>query len=403
MSSTSKTKWREVPADVFCDSVRDGTHDSPKLLDSGYPLITSKSLKMGQVNLEIANLISEADFKEINRRSKVDQWDVLFSMIGTVGEVSLVSEEEPGYAIKNIGLFKCGNELKAKWLYYWFTNPHTKASIKQVHRGSSQQYIPLGELRQLPISVPNEPRIMRNVVDVLSTYDDLIENNRRRMALLEDAARQVYQEWFVRLRFPGYEHTRITDGVPDGWERQSLGEVCYDVREAVLPDALDLDTPYIGLEHIPRRSISLTEWGSAEQVTSMKLRFREGEIIFGKIRPYFHKVGIAFVDGVVSSDALVIRPTEEKLNGLVIMTVSSDAFVANTSQTMREGSKMPRADWKQMKEYPVAVPPDGLLTTFNDTICSITAQLKNLTFQNQKLRTARDLLLPKLMSGEIAV
>lgn len=174
-----------------------------------------------------------------------------------------------------------------------------------------------------------------------------------------------------------------------------------DVRDAVLPDALELDTPYIGLEHIPRRSISLTEWGSAEQVTSTKLRFHEGEIIFGKIRPYFHKVGIAFVDGVVSSDALVIRATEEKLNGLVLMTVSSDTFVANTSQTMREGSKMPRADWKQMKEYPVAVPPDGLLSTFNDTIASITAQLKNLTFQNQKLRMARDLLLPKLMNGEL--
>jgi type I restriction enzyme, S subunit len=109
------------------------------------------------------------------------------------------------------------------------------------------------------------------------------------------------------------------------------------------------------------------------------------------------------VDGVASSDAIVIRPTKEKLNGLFLMTVSSDPFVANTSQTMREGSKMPRADWKQMKEYPVAVPPDGLLATFNDTIGLITAQLKNLTFQNQKLRTARDLLLPKLMSGQITV
>jgi type I restriction enzyme, S subunit len=223
------------------------------------------------------------------------------------------------------------------------------------------------------------------------------------MALLEDAARQVYQEWFVRLRFPGYEHTCIVDGVPEGWERKNFGEICYDVREAVLPEALEPDTPYIGLEHIPRRSISLTEWGNAEQVTSTKLRFREGEILFGKIRPYFHKVGIAFVDGVASSDTIIIRPNSAKLHGLVLTTVSSDPFVANTSQTMKEGSKMPRADWKQMKEYLVAVPPDGLLCTFNDTISSITAQLKNLTFQNQKLRTARDLLLPKLMSGEIAV
>ena len=245
--------------------------------------------------------------------------------------------------------------------------------------------------------------IQQRIAAILSAYDGLIENNRRRMALLEDAARQVYQEWFVRLRFPGCEHTRIVDGVPEGWERKRLGDVCDDVREAVLPETLEPETPYIGLEHIPRRSISLIEWGNAEQVTSSKLRFREGEILFGKIRPYFHKVGIAFVDGVASSDTIIIRPNDEKLHGLVLMTASSDAFVANTSQTMKEGSKMPRADWKQMKEYPVAVPPDGLLCTFNDTIGSITAQLKNLTFQNQKLRTARDLLLPKLMSGEIPV
>ena len=138
-------------------------------------------------------------------------------------------------------------------------------------------------------------------------------------------------------------------------------------------------------------------------MTSSKHRFREGEILFGKIRPYFHKVGIAFVDGVASSDAIVIRPIDSKLRGLVLMTVSSDPFVAVTAQTMREGSKMPRADWKQMKAYLEPIPPDGLLNSFESLIRSIVEQLRILTFANQKLRTARDLLLPKLMSGEIAV
>jgi type I restriction enzyme S subunit len=285
-------------------------------------------------------------------------------------------------------------------LHYWYYRLKS-LSLGSYAGGAAQPLITHGILRGVKTSYHSDFQQQCRIASILSTYDDLIENNRRRMTLLEEVARQVYQEWFVRLRFPGYEHTRIVDGVPEGWERKTLREVCFDVRETVLPEALEPDTPYIGLEHMPRRSISLTEWEGAEKVTSTKLRFREGEILFGKIRPYFHKVGIAFVDGVVSSDALVIRPTEVKLNGLVLMTVSSDPFVANTSQTMREGSKMPRADWKQMKDYPVAVPPDGLLTTFNDTIGSVTAQLKNLTFQNQRLRTARDLLLPKLMSGEI--
>ena len=100
----------------------------------------------------------------------------------------------------------------------------------------------------------------------------------------------------------------------------TLGDLCKEARELVLPDEVKPDTPYIGLEHMPRRSISLNEWGKAEQVTSSKHLFRAGEILFGKIRPYFHKVGIAFVDGVSSSDAIVMRPLEEKLCGLVLMT-----------------------------------------------------------------------------------
>jgi type I restriction enzyme, S subunit len=248
-----------------------------------------------------------------------------------------------------------------------------------------------------------DPRAEARIADILSAYDDLIENNRRRMALLEGAARELYREWFVRLRFPGCEHSRIINSVPEGWDPKALGDLCVDIRETVSPDKTEGDTPYIGLEHMPRRSISLCNWGQASEVSSGKHRFRAGEILFGKIRPYFHKVGVAFVDGVASSDAIVIRPLEEKLGGLVLMTVSSDSFVAATSQAMREGSKMPRADWKQMQEYPVLLPPHGLLREFDGAIQSIVGQLKILTFTNQKLRAARDLLLPRLMSGEIAV
>ena len=246
-------------------------------------------------------------------------------------------------------------------------------------------------------------REQKRIADIFSAYDDLIENNRRRMALLEEAARQLYREWFVRLRFPGHEHTRITNGVPDGWERKTLADFCEEILESVSPDVLEPDTPYIGLEHMPRRSISLSDWGKVEKVSSNKHRFRAGEILFGKIRPYFHKVGIAFVDGVASSDAIVIRPLGDKLCGLVLMTVSSDDFVAVTAQTMKEGSKMPRADWKQMQQYLVLLPPHGLLNSFESVIHPLVEQLRTLSFANQKLRAARDLLLPRLMSGEIMV
>jgi type I restriction enzyme S subunit len=243
----------------------------------------------------------------------------------------------------------------------------------------------------------------RAIASILSSYDDLIENNNRRIKLLEESARLLYQEWFIRLRFPGYEHTRVVDGVPEGWEKKTLGDLCFEVREIVNPTELEPDTPYIGLEHIPRRSISLDTWSQAEKVTSTKHKYIAGDILFGKIRPYFHKVGIAFIDGVASSDAIVIRPISDELRSLVLLTVSSDGFVAVASKTAREGSKMPRADWKLMKEYHVPLPPEGMLEVFSETIEPIVEQLKLLVFQNQKLKAARDILLPRLMSGEIAV
>jgi type I restriction enzyme S subunit len=294
------------------------------------------------------------------------------------------------------------DDTKADFRFVFYALLMSYDRLKSLSKGAAQNNLNAAQVKAFEINVPSV-YTQRTIGDLLSSYDDLIENNRRRMALFEESARLLYREWFVRLRFPGYEHTPIVDGVPQGWERKTLGDLCSEIRDMVLPEALEPDTPYIGLEHIPRRSISLNEWGTAGQVTSSKSRFKAGEIIFGKIRPYFHKVGVAFVDGVASSDAIVVRPANESLHGLVLMTMSSDEFVAVTAQQMKEGSKMPRADWKQMQAYSVPLPPSGLLDNFNDVIEPIVEQLKSLSFSNQKLRAARDLLLPRLMSGELAV
>jgi len=231
----------------------------------------------------------------------------------------------------------------------------------------------------------------------------MIENNRRRIALLEQAARHLYEEWFVRFRFPGYEHTKFINGLPVGWQLKRLDELCHDVREHADPSKLDVDTPYIGLEHLPRRSITLCDWGKAEDVTSSKFCFSVNDILFGKIRPYFHKVGFALIDGITSSDAIVIRPNEGHLFSYCLCLLSSDIFVAFASKTVKEGSKMPRADWKFLREQKFSFPTKDVLEDFNAKIAPLTAQLKILAFQTKKAMTARDLLLPRLMNGEVEV
>lgn len=341
-------------------------------------------------------VVSSSGITGYHKEAKAQPPGVVTGRYGTLGEVYFIDQE---YWPLNTALYVVDFKgTHPRFASYFLKNTlrnyqSDKAAVPGVDRNV---------LHELKVRAPDIPT-QEAIADILSTYDDLIENNRRRMALLEEAARQLYHEWFVRLRFPGHEHTRIIDGMPEGWERTTFGDLCDAVREIVKPEALEPDTPYIGLEHIPRRSITLSECGAAEQVTSSKHRFAAGDVIFGKIRPYFHKVGIAFVDGVASSDAIVIRVRNPEHSGFILMTASSDPFVAATSQTMREGSKMPRADWKQMQAYPAPLPPAGLLRSFEATIKTIVEQLKTLTFANQKLRAARDLLLPRLMSGETSV
>jgi type I restriction enzyme S subunit len=373
--------------------------------DEGVNFIKAEALN-GDSGLELGGFSHiDQDTHELLGRSVLHEDDVLVTIAGAqVGKCGYVRAEYlPANTNQAVGIVRVDNSRAVpRYVYYFFKQPSTFALCQSLGGQAAQPNVNLTVLKSLSVPLPALSS-QRAIADILSGYDDLIENNRRRMALLEEAARQLYREWFVRLRFPGHEHTRITSGVPEGWEAKSLGDLCEEVRETVKPDGLEPHTPYIGLEHMPRRSVSLSDWGTAEQVSSSKHRFREGEILFGKIRPYFHKVGIAFVDGVASSDAIVIRPVEPTLRGFVLMTVSSDPFIAVTAQTMKEGSKMPRADWKQMQAHPAPLPPTGLLGSFESAIQPIVEQLKTLTFANQKLRAARDLLLPRLMSGQIAL
>ena len=146
----------------------------------------------------------------------------------------------------------------------------------------------------------------------------------------------------------------------------------------------------------------MSSWGDASEISSNKYEFQRNDVIFGQIRPYFHKVGFAIVDGVVSTDSFVMTPQEQTW-GLFLMTVSREAFVNYAYQTCKEGAKMPRADWNQMKKYQLLVADDTVQTKFESFIKSITERISVLSHQNKYLIEARDRLLPKLMNGEIEV
>ncbi len=301
-----------------------------------------------------------------------------------------------------IGFIPDPEKADARFVKYLF-DAVLKLQYRQFTQGAAQDNLSQAKLLALKFLVPDDVIEQTRIADFIATYDDLIENNRRRIQLLEESARLLYQEWFVHLRFPGHEQVKIVDGVPEGWDKKTLCEICVDIRETVKPSEIKPETPYIGLEHIPRRSITLSDWDSAEKVTSNKFRFQKSDIIFGKIRPYFHKVGFAICDGITSSDAIVIRALDEFYYQYLLMFLSSDYFVALASKTCKEGSKMPRADWKYLQSTDVLVPSEFLLEQFSEQVNMIIGQLEVLARYNKSLVQARDLLLPKLMSGELTV
>ena len=260
-------KWEYKRAEDFCDSVRDGTHDTPIPVKSGFKLVTGKHIKNGQINPTGAYFISEKDYNAINSRSLVEQWDVIMSMIGTVGEAAVV-RCKPDYAIKNVALFKCGgSQLKGKWLNYYLHTPIAKGKIAGNMKGASQQFLSLQQLRDLPIPTGDE-KVMQKIVDVLSVYDDLIENNQKQIKLLEEAAQRLYKEWFISLRFPGYEDIPFLDGIPKGWQKDIVEKTSCVLRRGISPQYDDnMSMKVINQKCIRTSIVDLSEARNQNELT----------------------------------------------------------------------------------------------------------------------------------------
>jgi type I restriction enzyme S subunit len=289
-------------------------------------------------------------------------------------------------------------EVFKRFLFYQLS----ATTLWELRTGSAQAQITIERLKDFAIEIPPLP-VQRRIAGILSAYDDLIENNQRRIRILEAMARALYREWFVHFRFPGHEKVpRVASSlgaIPQGWEVKQLGDIAEDMRRNVPKGELDEPKRYVGLEHIPRRSLALDAWEMATDLGSNKLEFKKREVLFGKIRPYFHKVSVAPFDGLCSADTIVIRSRRPEHYAYVVACVSSDAFVAEASATAN-GAKMPRANWDVLENYQVVIPNGKVAERFSVLFSDIIAQQQALIFQIQNLRRTRNLLLPRLLSGE---
>ena len=394
-------KWEKKKLCECTEYITDGDHQPAPKADKGIHFIKIKDIVNNQVSFDAQVYVPQEYYDNLPMERKPQKEDVLYTVVGSFGIPSYVQTDELFCFERNIALLHPNKDIEPRFLYYSLKNPAFYKGVEIVANGSAQKLIPLSKLKDLKISVPDK-EAQRHIADILSAYDDLIENNQRQIKLLEEAAQRLYKEWFVDLNFPGHENTKIEDGVPEGWSKSTVGNICKLRKVVITPDKIESNTPYIGLEHMPRNDICLSTWGKSEEINSNKFIYLKKDVLFGKIRPYFHKVGFALNDGITSTDTMVMV-ADQNLWGLLLVTVSSDAFVDFSYQNCKEGAKMPRADWKQMEKYAIMIADQATQKLFEQEILVITNKISALAFQCRSLREARDRMLPKLMGREVEV
>jgi len=373
---------------------------------SGIPFYCSKEIiqKCKGEEVNECDYISEDFYNEVAEKYGVPQvGDLLVTTRGTIGIPYLYQISDKFYfADGNLTWIKDFKDtLVPRYLYYWFLSHEGQKKVDAIAKGTAQKAVPIAGIKTLEFKLPPYD-IQRHIADILSAHDNLIENNQKQIRLLEEAAQRLYKEWFVDLHFPGYETTSIVDGVPEEWTTGILEDIVVNSGKSVNKESRMDYNYYLPIDCLPKKSLGYVETNDIELAESSLVSFDIGDILFGAMRPYFHKVVIARDKGLTRSTCFVINARIQKMWSFVSMLLFSNATVDYATQ-ISVGTTMPYVRWKDMRNMPVLIPDIGLAEKFDVLIKPMLDKIGIHAKQIIELKQARDCLLPKLMSGEIEV
>ena len=418
------TGWAWCRLDEVCEGVFDCPHSTPVLVALGPYLARSQDIRSGVFRTEVAARVSEETYLDRVRRAEPVPGDLLYSREGTYFGIAaeVPSNVRVCLGQRMVLIRPEPRVVDFRYLRFWLNSPILAGHVYGHRDGTVAERLNLPTIRGLPVPVAPLPE-QAAIGQLLGTLDDKIDLNRRMNETLEAMAGALFRSWFVDFDpvrakqegrqppgldaataalFPDSFADSPLGPIPTGWRPGHFGDVADHPRRVVNPLGIEPETPYIGLEHMPRRSIALTNWGRSGDVTSQKARFNRGEILFGKLRPYFHKVGVAAIDGVCSTDILVVVPKRPQDFGFVLGHVGSGEFISHTDASSG-GTRMPRTNWAEMSRYSIVIPPDPVSKAFTSTIRPLVSLILSNIHQSQTLAALRDALLPKLLSGELRV
>lgn len=404
-------KWTTKPLAEVAEFRLGKMLDDKKNKGEPLPYLANINVRWGECDLE--NLREMRFAHDEMDRYGLKYGDIVMCEGGEPGRCAIWKESVPGMMIqKALHRIRPHDCLDHRFLFYSFLHKGMIGSFAPLFTGATIKHLPREKLAKVEIAFPRLD-VQRRIADILSAYDDLVENNRRRMALLEDAARQLYREWFVRLCFPGHEHTRFVNGVPEGWERKTLLDLCETLEDGDWIESKDQGSEDYRLLQISNIGVNeFVETGNYRYVseeTYRRLNCREilpGQILISRMPKPIGRAWLASEMPwrmITAVDVAIAVPNLEIADPYFLTYFLNSPENIEHCERRAVGATRARVARRELVSLPLLSPSMQMQRQFREAVEPLYQQRSNLYRQNDKLRAVRDLLLPRLMRGDIAV
>lgn len=400
--------------DDVCQFIVDCLHKTAPLQTEGFPSIRTPNVGRGRLILDGVNRVSEATYQEWTQRAVPEAGDLILAREAPAGNVAVIKE---GQVVclgqRTVHLRPNRAKVDPDFLCYYLLAPQQQAHLLAGATGATAKHVNMRDIRRLPLGPLPTLHSQRKFAQAIACYDDLIENNRKRITLLEEAARLLYREWFVQLRFPGHEHVSTQDGRPEGWEPVTLTEVCASVEDGDWIETKDQGGSDYRLLQISNIGVNdFVETGNFRFVTEEtfnRLRCREllpGHLLVARMpKP----IGRAWLVTempwrmITAVDGAIVVPDAERADPYFLTYfINSPANLA-LCERRAVGATRPRITRRDVASLPLLLPPMRLQKMFREQVEPLNRQRELLRRQSDRLAETRDLLLPRLMSGALTI
>ena len=403
----------EVVLNDVCELIVDCPHSTAYDEGTGYPLVRTPNIGRGRIIYSGMHRVCEEVYNKRNARAIPQTNDLIFAREATAGNVALIQEgEKVCLGQRTVLIRPNANLVNPAFLTYHLLAPEQQYKLLSTANGATVAHVNMPTIRNLKLSLP-PLATQHRIATILSRYDSLIENYQKQIKLLEEAAQRLYKEWFVDLRFPGHENTNIIDGVPEGWEKKTIDDVTCKITTGLNPRKNFVlgkgSNYYVTIKNMADNTLFLDDRcdrvdNEALEKINKRSDLKIGDILFSGIGT-IGRVALVYIptnNWNVSESVFTLRANDIVTKEfLYLMLLSPD--MQNYCQSNAHGAAQKGIRMADLKAYSFNLPPFGVIQKFTNLVTPTIKKVSSIRNQIRLLTEARDRLLPKLMSGEIAV